>query len=278
MKPQMNRHVSLFILACFSIAIFFASCEVAPSTAPTVTTASVSLATSDGATLSGSVNPNGSSTSAWFEYGTSSTLSSSSTTVSESIGEGTSTVNLNQSITGLSSNTTYYYRIVASNSAGMNRGSILSFETSISYNNVTGLWDLSTRTDFSNNDFTASLSLNPLNLTQTNELLPGYSDVYRLTGIFSGMYLTLQRKSNGTLYPVYNNASGSITNGGINTSMTSHNLSFYLGSSLNYYVRGVAPGYLEMWGDITVTIDMTSVFGTSDGVITLTGMWDANRR
>jgi hypothetical protein len=149
----------------------------------------------------------------------------------------------------------------------------------VTYSSITGAWSVSTRTDFGNDNFTAYLSINTLNLTQTNQLFPGFThDVYRVTGNFSGFTLALQRKSDGTLYPVYWDASGSISNGGINTAMASHNLEFYLGSSTNYRLRGVAPAYQSMWGDVTVTINMTDVFRTSDGIVTVTGMWDGARQ
>jgi hypothetical protein len=97
---------------------------------PTVTTLAASPITSSGATLNGTVNPNGSSTNAWFEYGTSPTLSSYDSTTSQSVGSGTNAVSFNQPISNLSPSTTYYYRIAASNDAGTNRGSILDFTTS----------------------------------------------------------------------------------------------------------------------------------------------------
>ncbi len=275
------------VLTITCVILFIGSCEEDSSPidesptllAPSAITSSMSLATSSSATVTGRVNPNGSPTSVWFEYGTTSTLMSYSTSVQESIGAGTSSININQFLTDLSSSTTYHYRIAASNDVGTNRGLIRSLETEVGYNNITGNWDLSTETDFSNNAFTASLTIDMLSLTQTNDLLiPGSSDVYIFTGTFSGMYLSLQRKSDGTFYSVHNNVSGNLFDGGINTGVTSHILSFHLGSSSGYYLRGTAHGYLDMSGDISATVDMTSIFGTSDGVITLTGDWTAIRK
>src|SRR5207253_745424 len=74
-------------------------------------------------------NPNGSSTSTWFEWGTSSTLASYSSTPTAQIGSGTTTISLSEDLSGLSPNTTYYFRIAASNSGETSRGSILSFTT-----------------------------------------------------------------------------------------------------------------------------------------------------
>jgi hypothetical protein len=81
------------------------------------------------ATLRGTVNPNTSTTTAWFEWGTSNTLASYSSTSSQSVGSGTSAVSVTANLTGLNPNTTYYYRVAAQNSTGTQRGAILSFLT-----------------------------------------------------------------------------------------------------------------------------------------------------
>ena len=112
-------------------------------TAPTVSTSAATNVTATSAALNGTVNPNGSSTTAYFEWGTSSTLSSSSTTTSQSIGSSTSAVSVTASLTGLSPSTTYYYRAVGQNSAGTQRASILSFTTSAAVPTVVTFADFS---------------------------------------------------------------------------------------------------------------------------------------
>jgi len=96
---------------------------------PTVSTGASSNVTSSGATLSGTVNPNGADTHAWFQYGTSSTLAGASSTTMQDLGSGTSNVAVDAAITGLTSNTQYYFRVVASNSAGTVNGTIGTFTT-----------------------------------------------------------------------------------------------------------------------------------------------------
>lgn len=96
--------------------------------APGVQTTAASNITQTSATLNGQVNPNGLSTSYWFEYGTTQSLGQS--TGLHSIGSGTSFQPQTFSLTNLSQNTTYYFRIAAQNSYGTSRGSILSFTTS----------------------------------------------------------------------------------------------------------------------------------------------------
>ncbi len=99
------------------------------STLPTVTTAAPGSVTSSSATLYGNVNPNGTATTAWFEWGTSSTLATYSSTTSQSVGSGTNPVIISANLTGLAQNTTYYYRAVGQNSAGTQRDGILNFTT-----------------------------------------------------------------------------------------------------------------------------------------------------
>jgi len=94
---------------------------------PTVTTGSATNITSSSATLNGTVNPNGLSTTAWFEYGTvTGTYGNKSSTQSVS---GSSTTSVSANISGLSANTKCYYRIAAENSAGTSYGSEGNFTT-----------------------------------------------------------------------------------------------------------------------------------------------------
>jgi uncharacterized repeat protein (TIGR02543 family) len=95
--------------------------------APTVTTfAPVSVAATL-AYISGEVVPNGLSTTYWFEWGTSSTLSTYSSTPTSQANANANYVRQTRQLSGLSAGTTYYYRIAASNSAGTSKGTIVSF-------------------------------------------------------------------------------------------------------------------------------------------------------
>jgi hypothetical protein len=77
------------------------------------------------------VNPNGLDTHYLFLYGTSSSLSGASQTPSYDMGSGTSASAISANIGGLTANTTYYFQLQASNSAGTTKGSISSFKTSV---------------------------------------------------------------------------------------------------------------------------------------------------
>ena len=92
-----------------------------------VTTGAATDVTQTSAILNGTVNPNGESTNYYFEYGTD--TSYGSTTESTSAGSGTTNVSVSVEITGLTSGTTYHFRLVATNSSGTTYGIDVTFVT-----------------------------------------------------------------------------------------------------------------------------------------------------
>jgi len=100
-------------------------------TLPTVATTSTTSVTSASATLNGTVNPNGEATTYYFEYGVE--TSYGSTTLSSSAGSGTSAVSVIAAISELLSDTTYHYRLVATNSEGTSYGDDKTFSTVVLY-------------------------------------------------------------------------------------------------------------------------------------------------
>lgn len=94
---------------------------------PTATTTSATNITQTSATLRGTVNPSNNSTSAWFEWGTTSSLGNTLSSINA--GNGSSNVDVAITLSGLSENTVYYYRAVAQNSYGIAYGSIMNFVT-----------------------------------------------------------------------------------------------------------------------------------------------------
>lgn len=102
--------------------------SVTPAAAPIATTGVATAITATGATLNGSVTANGSATSIVFDYGTSNAYGSQAT-ASPSTTPANFAGNATASPLGLTCNTTYHFRIRATNSAGSTNGSDASFTT-----------------------------------------------------------------------------------------------------------------------------------------------------
>ena len=88
--------------------------SAAGSSGPTATTGLPNSVGTSTASLAGTVNPNGVATNFVFEFGTS--LAFGNITTPGSAGAGTNPVGLTANLSGLSPDTTYYYRVVATNS------------------------------------------------------------------------------------------------------------------------------------------------------------------
>ena len=99
----------------------------APSLPPVVTTGAASGVTAGGATLAGTVDPRGAPTTYQFQFGP--TAAYGSQTAPVSAGAGASAQAVSAVLSGLSSSTTYHYRIVASNDLGTINGSDATFTT-----------------------------------------------------------------------------------------------------------------------------------------------------
>jgi lysophospholipase L1-like esterase len=103
-----------------------------PPTPPTVVTTAATSVTSSGATLNGTVNPNGLATDAYFKYGTDPALATSNTTSTQSMGSGGTVQPITASLSGLTPGTIYYFQVVATNAGGASQATILSFPTPVS--------------------------------------------------------------------------------------------------------------------------------------------------
>jgi hypothetical protein len=97
-------------------------------TPPAVTTGAAGSIGMTGAVLNASVNPEGGSTTVYFEYGT--TTSYGSTTAAQAIGSGTLDVTVSQPTGSLICGTLYHFRAVATNGFGTTRGLDRTFSTS----------------------------------------------------------------------------------------------------------------------------------------------------
>jgi hypothetical protein len=123
------------VAAVFAVALVGAG-TAAAATAPSASTGPVTSVGATTATVSGSVNPNGTATTWYVEYGTSTSYGSK--TAAANAGSGTSGTSVSASLTGLRASTTYHYRVVATNSAGTGRGADGILTTSSAPQVVTG--------------------------------------------------------------------------------------------------------------------------------------------
>ena len=101
---------------------------------PAVTAVSVSVIGESSATLNGVVNPNGSNTICYFEYGVNASHQTdpsgkNSSTPAIDVGSGIDNVTVNAEITGLTPETTYYFRLVATSDYGTTSGNDQTFTT-----------------------------------------------------------------------------------------------------------------------------------------------------
>jgi hypothetical protein len=94
---------------------------------PTAITGSAVSVTESSVTLNGTVNPNGTDTGAYFEYGMDQNYGSITTNISVDSGGGD--VSVNADISGLRDHTTYHYRLAATNESGTSYGDDDTFTT-----------------------------------------------------------------------------------------------------------------------------------------------------
>lgn len=97
------------------------------ASAPVVTTKEASYISQSTAVLNGEVNPSGVQSSYWYEYGETSSLGSFSSP--QLIGGGYAKYSAPTLVSGLKSNTLYYYRLAAQNQYGKVYGEVSSFKT-----------------------------------------------------------------------------------------------------------------------------------------------------
>ncbi len=95
---------------------------------PLVTSAAPTGVTTDSATFNGTVNPQGKSTTYYFQYGA--TTSYGLQTVPANAGAGTTAVSVDRTVTGLTPKTVYHYRLVSTSPGGTTDGADETLTTS----------------------------------------------------------------------------------------------------------------------------------------------------
>ena len=116
-----------FVLAASGQSAFHSLGVVAAPLSPGAVTLAATSITTTGATLNGTVNPDGYATTGQFQYGA--TTGYGTTTAAQSVGSGTSAVNVSAAISGLAAHTTYHFAVTGTNAAGAGSGGDVAFTT-----------------------------------------------------------------------------------------------------------------------------------------------------
>src|SRR5487761_1821837 len=112
----MRRFLFLCGLAAVAPATLLLAGSALGAGAAVVTTGAATAVTSTGATLNGTVNPNGHAAKCSFAYGL--TTSYGTLTKAQQVAAGTSAVAVSATISGLSPATAFHYQLVCSSKTG----------------------------------------------------------------------------------------------------------------------------------------------------------------
>lgn len=122
----MHRIRPLFLVT-FALVLALATTAAGATTAPNANTGVAKTVTPVSAVVTGTVNPHGSDTNYYFQYGP--TTAYGSRTATRSAGNGTGGVAVDAALVGLKPNTRYHYRLVAVSTGGTTRGADRTFLT-----------------------------------------------------------------------------------------------------------------------------------------------------
>jgi hypothetical protein len=114
------RRVGAAMLATVAALLLFAGS--AQAVVPTLGSVSATNIQGISALLKGDVDPEGLATTYWFDYGTASDFVGATRTIVSPAGSGTDPHPARVAISGLQPNTTYHYRLVATNASGTTTG------------------------------------------------------------------------------------------------------------------------------------------------------------
>ncbi len=215
---------------------------------PTATTGTATSITTNSATLNGSVDPNGASTTARFRYGLTTNYNLTATVAGTFSGSSTQAVSA--TITGLTPGTTYHFAIAATNFSGSVTGLDNSFTTAsivLSAPTVTTAGVSSVAI----NSATLNAIVNPNNQATTAQFLYGlttnYNSTAAVTGTLAGgaalaVSAAITNLAPATMYHFIitaTNASGSVT--GLDQTFTTTSLNAGGAGGTNY--AGILAGW-----------------------------------
>jgi hypothetical protein len=130
--------IRLALLLLLSLAASLEFADSAAAVTPTVTTGSATKLTANSAELHGTVNPNGSATEYFFEYGKTAEYGSFKPLPAVEVGSGTKAVEVSVVVEGLRPGTAYHFRLTAINAFGFASGSDATLETPPVYSSSFG--------------------------------------------------------------------------------------------------------------------------------------------
>ncbi|MEI6246461.1 MAG: IPT/TIG domain-containing protein, partial [Acidobacteriota bacterium] len=111
-----------------------------PVSTPTATTSAATSLNATGATLNGTVNDNGAITSVTFDYGTDNSYGTNvAASTGGTVSAGTGSTSVAKTLSSLSCNTTYHFRVKGVNRMGTTNGSDATFTTSACAPTVTAI-------------------------------------------------------------------------------------------------------------------------------------------
>jgi hypothetical protein len=126
MKRKLEMLVPAALLSAMILLAGVAAVAIAASS-PATTTGTHSRVTDTSAVLHGTINPNGSATTYYFEWGL--TTAYGVVSVEHSAGHGTKPVSVDTTANQLIPGTVYHYRLVAGNGSGSSTGADRTFKT-----------------------------------------------------------------------------------------------------------------------------------------------------
>jgi hypothetical protein len=123
----MKRTLVMLMPAVAASAVLTVAAIAVAASSPSVTTGTPTHVTDTSAALRGAVNPNGSATTYYFQWGLTTAYGVNS--VEHSAGHGTKSVSVGATASALIPGTIYHYRLVATNHAGVSVGADRAFKT-----------------------------------------------------------------------------------------------------------------------------------------------------
>jgi len=123
----MKRTLAMLLAVVAASSVLVVTAVALAASSPTVATGTHTQVTDTSAVLHGTINPNGSATTYYFQWGLTNAYGVDS--VAHSAGHGTAPASVTATATGLIPGTIYHYRLVATNGSGLSVGADRTLKT-----------------------------------------------------------------------------------------------------------------------------------------------------